>query len=361
MVTGAGVREMRLRPGQYHLEASRDGHVIKQELVTVVRGGRQVVRISLEPRSMLEKTESVGTHTYSDESMELTGKSLDELVTLIKLAPGKPELFEERGRRYAALGRSDEAARDFIRAKELIGKSEIWDEYSSLFESLMQFEDVFARVAKLRPYDYCLWSKRGAYHALRSEWDKSLEAYAQARDEGWHSHARMLVLVGDNDAYRRMCQDMADRFRRIENPIEAYDLAVVCTTGAQSGIDPARLVHWATLALRSGRAPHTLQTLALAYYRNGDFIQTIELLHEAMQLPEPLPRSLAAFPLALAYHHLGQKEDSWKWYLEGEANLKAATPKNVGEPAPWSHGYWLDVNVWYREAKGILETGNEPK
>src|SRR5262249_10233416 len=48
VITGAGAREIRLKPGQYKVEASKDGQVVRRELVTVTRNGRQVVRISKE-------------------------------------------------------------------------------------------------------------------------------------------------------------------------------------------------------------------------------------------------------------------------------------------------------------------------
>jgi tRNA A-37 threonylcarbamoyl transferase component Bud32 len=48
VITGAGAKEIRLKPGQYKVEASKDGKVVRQELVTVTRNDRQVVRISKE-------------------------------------------------------------------------------------------------------------------------------------------------------------------------------------------------------------------------------------------------------------------------------------------------------------------------
>src|SRR5262249_47652479 len=48
IITGAGTKEIRLKPGQYQVKASKDGKVVHQELVTVTRSGRQVVRISKE-------------------------------------------------------------------------------------------------------------------------------------------------------------------------------------------------------------------------------------------------------------------------------------------------------------------------
>jgi hypothetical protein len=48
-VTGAGVKELRVRPGQYKVEATRDGKLVTQRLVTVTRNGKEVVRITREP------------------------------------------------------------------------------------------------------------------------------------------------------------------------------------------------------------------------------------------------------------------------------------------------------------------------
>ena len=48
VITGAGAKEIRLKPGRYKVEASKDGKVVRQELVTVSKNGRQVVRVSRE-------------------------------------------------------------------------------------------------------------------------------------------------------------------------------------------------------------------------------------------------------------------------------------------------------------------------
>ncbi len=48
VITGAGAKEIRLKPGSYTVEARKDGKLVRQELVTVTRNGRQVVRVSHE-------------------------------------------------------------------------------------------------------------------------------------------------------------------------------------------------------------------------------------------------------------------------------------------------------------------------
>jgi hypothetical protein len=49
VIRGAGVREIRLKPGQYQVKATKDGKFLRQDLVTVARDRREVVRISHEP------------------------------------------------------------------------------------------------------------------------------------------------------------------------------------------------------------------------------------------------------------------------------------------------------------------------
>jgi WD40 repeat protein len=48
VISGAGPQEVRLRPGSYRLRASKDGRPLDDEVVTITRGGKRVVRVSLE-------------------------------------------------------------------------------------------------------------------------------------------------------------------------------------------------------------------------------------------------------------------------------------------------------------------------
>ncbi len=48
VITGAGIKEIRLRPGQYRVDAIKQGKVFRQELVEIIRDNRRVVRVSRE-------------------------------------------------------------------------------------------------------------------------------------------------------------------------------------------------------------------------------------------------------------------------------------------------------------------------
>ena len=48
VVTGAGVQEVRVKAGQHHFQAVKDGVPVRDELISITRGGKQVVKVSLE-------------------------------------------------------------------------------------------------------------------------------------------------------------------------------------------------------------------------------------------------------------------------------------------------------------------------
>ncbi len=55
---GGGVEELTLRPGDYKIAALKDGKPVKQQLVSITRNGRTVVRISLEPATAAASSNS---------------------------------------------------------------------------------------------------------------------------------------------------------------------------------------------------------------------------------------------------------------------------------------------------------------
>jgi formylglycine-generating enzyme required for sulfatase activity len=54
VISGAGAKEIRLKPGRYTVEARKDGKLLRRELVTVIRDGRQVVRVFQEPSNAVD-------------------------------------------------------------------------------------------------------------------------------------------------------------------------------------------------------------------------------------------------------------------------------------------------------------------
>src|SRR5262249_25482665 len=80
VITGAGAKEIRLKPGQHKVEASKDGKVVRQELVSVARNGRQVVRISreAEPLTEAERWEKSVAALPAEQQVEAVVRRLKE-------------------------------------------------------------------------------------------------------------------------------------------------------------------------------------------------------------------------------------------------------------------------------------------
>ena len=89
VVTGAGVKELRLAVGKHNVQALKDGKVLRDELVTISRGGRTVLTVRREeespqpPATPAERTDSrwpapregVVTARPGDDATALSGST----------------------------------------------------------------------------------------------------------------------------------------------------------------------------------------------------------------------------------------------------------------------------------------------
>lgn len=98
VITGAGVKELRMKAGEYQLLASKDGEVLRRELVTVTRNGRQVLRISQEgtsddikpddpDRKAAEYALSIGGKVWVNKDSAFTDKNVIETLGKLPTEP----------------------------------------------------------------------------------------------------------------------------------------------------------------------------------------------------------------------------------------------------------------------------------
>ncbi len=61
-ITGAGPQEVRLKPGDYHVTATKDGKPanVVPEIVTITKNGKQVVKVSIEPAPVMAGDTRIG-------------------------------------------------------------------------------------------------------------------------------------------------------------------------------------------------------------------------------------------------------------------------------------------------------------
>ncbi len=103
VITGAGVHELRLRPGQHHVRAAKEGRPIPvdQPLVTIDRGGKQIVKVVREATPSLSLAESPLL------------AALARRIADVERNPGDLKARFERILAYARLNRLDEALSDY--------------------------------------------------------------------------------------------------------------------------------------------------------------------------------------------------------------------------------------------------------
>lgn len=105
-ITGAGIHELKLRPGQHQWKATKDGKPIKSDVVTIQKNGKEVVKVSLEPLgspsvqgqttmswkdemvdSLVLPREVVGL-AFTADGKRLATASADGALLLLDIAPG---------------------------------------------------------------------------------------------------------------------------------------------------------------------------------------------------------------------------------------------------------------------------------
>jgi hypothetical protein len=70
VITGAGPQEIHLRPGSYRFRASKAGKTVRDEVVTIMRGDRQVVRVTHEGGGTIASGKSATTRPGSPCAFE---------------------------------------------------------------------------------------------------------------------------------------------------------------------------------------------------------------------------------------------------------------------------------------------------
>jgi serine/threonine protein kinase len=87
-ITGAGLQELKLRPGQYQFQATKDGQPIEQKLVSISRGDREVVRVSREWPSPSASLPAGAVDSDVFVVLDGTGKQAGKFDTLEKAVLG---------------------------------------------------------------------------------------------------------------------------------------------------------------------------------------------------------------------------------------------------------------------------------
>jgi tetratricopeptide (TPR) repeat protein len=154
----------------------------------------------------------------------------------------------------------------------------------------------------------------------RVAYERALKAGGDTPGVWGHLAAAQLTL-GDIDGYRASCAHLLNSFDQGEGWSDANSVAWPCVLSPGSGVDFARVVEVAELAL-SRRDPHAapsyrhdvLNTIGVALYRAGHFSEAIERLGEAIDAHAKGGNPWDWFFLAMAHWKLGERDKAMQWH-----------------------------------------------
>ena len=317
------------------------------------------VRVAEKDAALPEADRTTVAKRYADRSQQL-----------MREADREASLLEERSRVDLQRGQYDEAARDYAAALSAAGSD---DQRWSIYGGVVRDVQVFSRVAALRRRTRIFGSRGGGClpgtgngRRRSASTPPLVERYGPTF---WAEHyARLLVLTGNDQEYRRLCRLLDKLQGDLElKGRESYTLAVICTAGPQSGVESARIIRWAENAVGQSRSALYLFVLGAAHYRAGNYERAAECLEESDAKWGGEPTVHNSFLRAMTYHRLGQNEKSRRCYAAGLQLLRKRTLPPGSDSLPndalWNTGAlseWQHLNMMHREAKAVLGLTDEP-
>lgn len=327
-----------------------------------------------EPRLWIDRGRRLGELQRWDEAT----KAFEQAV---KLAPKNAQVWKERGRSHAELGKWDEAAADLVKAIELAPPPAAkppafpWQfDRWGIDNVLVQWDEIFDRVAKLRPKDSVIWARRAQHFAGLGRWAEAEAALLRFQDLEPGNHwgpyqvAPLLLQRGDVDGYRRIATAMVTRFGNRKNwsigekvvrtallrPGEITDFAalgVILDEGAKDGATRAEgEAKTALIWIRIARA-HVA-------YRSGDFAGAI---HQVTAAGPPMdgPSAQGAeaqIVLAMARQQIGDPAAAREAFAKARTIMdrKVARPELgwLYENTEWHQ--WVRCRLLLREAESLI-------
>ena len=183
-------------------------------------------------------------------------KRLEELSKSVQSNPRDDGLLERGPRLCIQLGRYDEAAHDYVAA---LANTQSEPRRRTLYDSAARDEQLFLRLVGLLPRDTRLRVARGRFLAYRGDWQGAAGEYKSfiepyGLNEATEEYARLLLLIGSDDEYRKLCQQVSAQLSDADPAARVCVLVSICTAGPQSGVEPAKITQWAGRAFsRIGR------------------------------------------------------------------------------------------------------------
>ena len=189
----------------------------------------------------------------------------------------------------------------------------------------------------------------------------------------YHSLAPLLVVTGDEPAYKQLCQEMLRRFGSITNNYIADRVAKSCLLSPHSDVDLLLVDKLANTALAGAEGdicmPLFQMCKGLSMFRLGNFEKAIEWTEKSLNNTSFVHAKAQGYAiLAMAHWHLGHKDEARSMLAKGNT----LTPRLISDdPAARSGEKWVQFHetayharllarIQLDEASALIASGPPP-
>jgi tetratricopeptide (TPR) repeat protein len=322
-IKGAGIHELRLKPGSHKIRASRDGKEVQEDFVTIDRGGQRVIQVRREPTAKSNADSKVARALPGAANAETSVDSAAAKAAATdaaKLAARAKRDLEHAAQIRRVLTLTEELNKNPDDPAKLYQRADTLRRLGRYPEALVDCD----RLVSLRPdwansYEVRAHTLDGSGHADQAirDYEKALELdpnhIASLRAFLW------LSLIGNDPALR--------------NPTAALPLAE-----RRNRLEPNSYWAW--------------RDLGVAYYRVGRYADAVAPLEHAARLSSSGPQAFDLYFLAMARHKLGQTEQARRDFDAAIAWHK--TSPDLGNIAP------IQLEWAEKEAESVLRAPATP-
>jgi tetratricopeptide (TPR) repeat protein len=223
----------------------------------------------------------------------------------------------------------------------------------------------FRRAAQFAPDDPVAWDQLGRTHAHLSHWPEAIECFGKAVGrnpdyiEYWYHHAVAHAGAGDLEAYRRICAEMAHRFRDTKDSSVASRIVYGCVADQNAGPDGEELVRLAVIGVPWFRG--NIRVHGAALYRAGQYEEALSRFDELDTL---IPSKAWDWLFrSMAHARLNQHDKARQCLERAVLLIEEADRLDVGDaPNRWYDWFEkVEVRRLLREAEDLSKTASKKK
>jgi hypothetical protein len=187
-----------------------------------------------------------------------------------------------------------------------------------------------------------LYSRRGQAWAEQGRWNEAADDFGAAFKAGASdeltltAHALSLLASGNDDGYRKACDNLLDQYGETAHSESAWRLVWVCNLDVkrETGMPHVRLD-----SAREGQPqlPACQIAHAATLCRHGKCEQALAVLNEAEVFAESIDAARCWLLLAAVHHRLGNDVEAARWIKQAQVWIKRncdTHPKVLGNRPP---------------------------